>query len=134
VKTLFMLFFLGSILFAMSSCQKTSHQITEEDIAKIINEKIPAGTSKSDVVPFLNTLKIASRSVKGINFWSGRSQASYVEDSQPPNVYSHITAMIPETGIYRDGIFTQTYYISMTFYFDENEKLIGYNLHTFLNA
>ncbi len=135
MKTLLLLFFLSFILVVMCSCRdKTSSNITKEDVEKIINEKIPTGTSKSDVITFLNTLKIGSRSVEGIRDWSGRSEASKDADSQPPNVHSHLNGVILKAGNLRDGIFTQSYYITMTFYFDEHEKLIGHFLYTFLDS
>jgi hypothetical protein len=134
MKTL-LLFSLSFILLVMCSCRdKTSSNITKEDVEKIINEKIPTGTSKTDVMAFLNTLKIGSRSVEGIRDFRGRSEASWDEDSQPPNVHSHISAVILKAGIQRDGVFTTSYYFSMHFYFDENERLIGHFLYTFLDA
>src|SRR5688572_32955695 len=113
MKTL-LLFSLSFILLVMCSCRdKTSSNITKEDVEKIINEKIPTGTSKTDVMAFLNTLKIGSRSVEGIRDFRGRSEASWDEDSQPPNVHSHISAVILKAGIQRDGVFTTSYYFSM---------------------
>jgi hypothetical protein len=134
MKTFF-LFFLSFILVVMCSCRdKTSSDITKEEVEKVINEKIPVGTSKSDVMAFLNTLKIGSRSVEGIEYLSGRSTASFVEDSQPPNVHGYILAVILKAGNTRVGFLTTSYYFTMHFYFNEKEKLIGYHLQTFLDA
>jgi hypothetical protein len=134
MKTFF-LFSLSFILVVMCSCRgKTSSTIMKEDVEKIFNKKIPTGTSKSDVRAFLNTFKIGSHSVRSIQYTSGRSTASFVEDSQPPNVHGHITGIILEAGNQRDGFYTISYHISMHFYFDENEKLIGYHLQPLLDA
>jgi hypothetical protein len=131
----FLLFSLSFILVVMCSCRgKTSSDITKEEVEKVINEKNPVGTSKSDVMAFLNTLKIGSRSVEGIKYLSGRSEASYVEDSQPPNVYGYIWAVILKAGNTRVGFLTTSYYFTMYFYFDENEKLIGYHVQPLLDA
>lgn len=134
MKTL-SLFLLSFVLIVMCSCRgKTSSNITKEDVEKIINEKTPTGTPKSDVITFLITLKIGSRSVVGITSSGGRSEASWNTDSQTPNVHSHLNGVILNAGIHRDGFFTQSYYITMTFYFNEHEKLIGYHLYTFLDS
>jgi hypothetical protein len=134
MKTL-LLFSLSFILLVMCSCRdKTSSNITKEDVEKIINEKIPTGTSKSDVRSFLDSFKIGSRSVEDIEYRSGRAGASWVEDSQPPNVHGYIKGIILHAGNQSDGIFTTSYHISMHFYFDENEKLIGYHLQPFLDS
>jgi hypothetical protein len=131
-----LLFFLLSlILVVMCSCQyQTSHNITQEDVEKVINEKIPTGTSKSDVTAFLNRLKMGSRPVEGIRDRSGPSDSSWDEDIQPPNVHSYVNAVILKAGTDRDGLFTRSYYFSMHFYFDENEKLIGHFLYTFFHT
>ena len=141
MKTL-LLFSLSFILVVMCSCRdkmsstggKSSSTIMKEDVEKIFNEKIPTGVLKSNVKDFLNTFKIGSRSVARIRDESGPSTASSVEDSQPLNIDSHIWAIILEAGNYRDGIFTTPYHIEMYFYFDKNEKLMGYHVQPMLDA
>ena len=131
MKIVFPLFFLCCICFVTSACRdKTSSDITKEEVEKIINEKILIGSSISDVKTFLNNLKIRSRTVDGMDYYSGRSEASFDEDRQPPNVDSYIAAVMRKAGHIRQGIFNRGYYITMHFFFDEDEKLIGFNVQT----
>jgi hypothetical protein len=131
----FLFFSLSFILVVMCSCRdKTSSSIMKEDLEKIFNEKIPTNTPKSEVMAFLNSVKIGSRSVESIEYRIGRAGASWVDDSQPMNLHSHIKGIILNAGTQRDGFYSISYHIAMHFYFDENEKLIGYHLQPLLDA
>jgi hypothetical protein len=129
MKTLFWLFFLGCLVFGLSSCQNNpSPQITEEKMEKFINENIPLGTPRSDVLAYLKTLKFGSHSLIGVDYYYGRDKANWPQNSQPPNVHSYVRASLPDAYTQRDGIFLDTYFMMMAFYFDENEKLIGHGV------
>jgi hypothetical protein len=126
-----LLIVLGSMLFVMSSCQnKTSPPITEADMEKFINEKIPLGTPRSEVLAYLKTLKFGSRSLRGVEYYDGRFNSISVEDSQPPNVQSHVLASLPDAYTQGKGIYETTYWVRMAFYFDASEKLIGHSVYS----
>jgi hypothetical protein len=113
----------------MSAC-KSKPQITEAYMEKLINEKLPWGTPKSEVMTFLQNLKFDSRALKGPFSYNGRFDSISVKDSQPENVYSHITASLPDAWTKRDGIFVNSYWLRMVFYFDEKDRLIGYSVYS----
>jgi hypothetical protein len=135
MKTIGFLFCLGCILFGFSSCQsKPLPQISEADMEKFINENIPVGSSRSDVEAYLKPLNFDSRSLIGVEHYSGRYTASWAENTQPANVHSHVLASLPDAWTERDGIFWYTYWVTMAFYFDKNEKLIGHSVYSYLDS
>jgi hypothetical protein len=134
MKTLFRLCFIGCMLVGLSSCQnKTPAPITEADMEKFINENIPLGAPSSDVLAYLKTLKFGSRSLIGVDYNYGRFDSISVEDSQPPNVHSHIRASLPDAYTQGKGIIPTDYWLRMAFYFDANEKLIGHSIYSLAN-
>jgi hypothetical protein len=129
MKTYLVIFCIAMIAFGISSC-KSKPQITEAYMEKFINEKLPKGTSQSEVMTFLQNLKFDSRSLIGLRSGLGRFDSSSVKDSQPANVHSHITASLPDAWTDPNTIFGTSYWLRMAFYFDENEKLIGHSLYS----
>jgi hypothetical protein len=131
MKTLFLLFFLGYMLFVMSSCQgKSLPPITEAYMEKFINENIKLRTPRSEVLSYLKTLKFGSRSLIGVDYYYGRFDSTWSKDGQPANVHSHVRAALPDAYTQRDGIILTSYWVTMAFYFDENEKLIGHSVYS----
>jgi hypothetical protein len=131
MQTLLLLFFLGSILFVMSACQRRSpRQITEADMEKFIKKTISLGTPRSEVMAYLETLKFDSRSLVGVESYSGRFESVPVQKNQPPKVHSHVTASLPDAWTERDGFLSTSFWLSMVFYFDENDKLIGHSVYS----
>ncbi len=95
---------------------------------KFIKENIPLGTQRSDVLAYLKTLKFGSHSLIGVDSYYGRYKASWTEDSQPSNVHSYVRASLRDAYTQREGIFLDSYFMMMAFYFDANEKLVGHSL------
>jgi hypothetical protein len=130
MKTYLLIFFFV-MTFVMSSCKdRTPPPITEADMEKFINENIQKGASRSDVLSYLKTLKFDSRSLIGVDYYYGQFDSISVQDSQPPNVHSHVLASLPDAYTQRNGIILTSYWVRMAFYFDENEKLIGHSVYS----
>lgn len=120
------------LLPCLTSCHKVIKEetvITKQEVENAIQEKLPLGSSISDVNTFLDSLKVSPRIIKRENYRVGVPVGDGYPDKPVPELHGYISASIPDARVVRHLAYSDRYWIMLNFYFDEKERMIGHKTY-----
>ena len=112
--------FLG-LLF---SCTKRELKLTPEQVSEIIDKELPNGSTKEQVINFLDSKGITGFEIVRGEYKQGQPVGTDAPEDKASAVKGYIAALIKDVG--SDSTVFATYHIRVLFYFGEGEQLIGH--------
>jgi hypothetical protein len=119
--------FVGSLL--ASGCAEPKRIVTVEQVDEMIRKQVQAGSSKAEVVAFLDSLRIDSFEITHSDRFYGPEYLGNFDDEKADPLRSRLKEfcdaavhdIAPSSG-------TFTVFIHMRFYFDEKGNLLDYSV------
>jgi hypothetical protein len=112
------------LVFAMGCGRKIT--VTQEQVEQRIHQEIPLGSTRDEVVTFLESLSINGLRAEHYGYIAGKPSGT---DGLPEKLHlveGYVGAVMRKVA--QSPL--QVYRIEMTFYFGEEERLIAYRLRT----
>lgn len=122
------IFVIVIFLFAAASCGKKEMKVTDSQMDELIKKEIPIGSSRSQVVTFVDALNI--NSIKAINhgYKDGSPGGTDELAGRRNDVKGYLVARLPKVG--KDPSQFQVYEMRIIFYFGAGEQLLDYRIET----
>jgi hypothetical protein len=118
-----------TIMFLAFSCACKVTRVTTKEVDEWINTNIPVGSTKDEVIAFLDSSKVNSLQAKHNEFRPYAPEGTDVPDANPHLVYGYLVASIPNAG--KDDTKLQVYNIRVVFYFGKEQNLIDHKTQMF---
>src|SRR5438128_2037634 len=116
------------VFFVTASCGHKEMKVTDSQMDELIKKEIPIGSTRSQVVAFVDALNI--NTIKAINYgymdWKPSGSDELI--GRQDKVTGHLVARLPKVG--RDPSQFQVYEMRIVFYFGAGERLIDYKITT----
>jgi hypothetical protein len=120
--------FLAISLFVVYNLQARTF-ITQEEITAKISQSLPLGTRIEDVKKFLESYRLVYQITHSdYSEPMPRSGDYNAPDKTVPTAKGYLVALLHRSGV--EPLSLITWHINMTFYFDNDKKLVGYKVQT----
>ncbi len=115
-------------MLVMSSCGQQEMKVTDKQIDELIKKELPIGASKSQVIAFVESVKLDSLKVINYGYNVGKPGGTDGLEGRQHEVTGYLVAGIPKVG--RSDRQFQVYNMRILFYFGEGDRFIGYRIET----
>ena len=116
------------LTLAVIYCGRKEMKVTNAQMEERIKQEIPIGSSKAQVIAFVDKLNINSRKATSLGYIDGKPLGTDELTGQQDKVVGYLVAGIPKVG--QDPSQFQVYHMRMIFYFGAGERLIDYRIET----
>ena len=116
------------VFLAATSCGKKEMKVTNSQMEELIKKEIPIGSSRSQVVTFVDSLNINSVKAITLGYMDGSPSGTDELKGRRNEVKGYLLARLPKVGT--DPSQFQVYEMRVMFYFGAGERLIDYKIQT----
>ena len=113
-------------LLMNSSCGGLTWKVTPQEVEQLIKDKVPVGSSASEVESFVDTLTVNGIKATNHGFMPYTSEGTQGPRGKNIDASRALVAVMNKAG--QDNSNWQVYNIKMTFYFGADGRLIDYKV------